>query len=33
MIMVYPHTSNWDFPIGVLFKLGHGLPAHWMGKD
>jgi 1-acyl-sn-glycerol-3-phosphate acyltransferase len=33
MIMVYPHTSNWDFPIGVLFKLGHDLPAHWMGKD
>ena len=33
LIMVYPHTSNWDFPIGVLFKLGHDLPAHWMGKD
>mgnify|MGYP006332319823 FL=1 len=33
LIMVYPHTSNWDFPLGVLFKLGHDLPAHWMGKD
>jgi 1-acyl-sn-glycerol-3-phosphate acyltransferase len=33
LIMVYPHTSNWDFPLGVLFKLAHGLPAHWMGKD
>ena len=33
LIMVYPHTSNWDFPLGVLFKLGHALPAHWMGKD
>jgi 1-acyl-sn-glycerol-3-phosphate acyltransferase len=33
LIMVYPHTSNWDFPIGVLFKLATGLPAHWMGKD
>jgi len=33
LIMVYPHTSNWDFPIGVLFRLGHDLPAHWMGKD
>ena len=27
LIMVYPHTSNWDFPLGVLFKLGHDLPA------
>ena len=33
LIMVYPHTSNWDFPLGVLFKLGYDLPAHWMGKD
>ena len=33
LIMVYPHTSNWDFPLGVLFKLGHAIPAHWMGKD
>ena len=33
LIMVYPHTSNWDFIIGVLFRVGRGLPAHWMGKD
>jgi 1-acyl-sn-glycerol-3-phosphate acyltransferase len=33
MILVYPHTSNWDFLIGVLFRIGHGLPAYWMGKD
>lgn len=33
LIVVYPHTSNWDFLIGVLFRIGHGLPAHWMGKD
>lgn len=33
MIVVYPHTSNWDFIIGVLFKVAVGLPAHWMGKD
>ena len=33
LIIVYPHTSNWDFPLGVLFKLGHNLPARWMGKD
>ncbi len=33
IIVVYPHTSNWDFIIGVLFKIGVGLPARWMGKD
>ncbi len=33
LIMVYPHTSNWDFPLGVLFKIGCNLDAHWMGKD
>jgi 1-acyl-sn-glycerol-3-phosphate acyltransferase len=33
LILVYPHTSNWDFIIGVLFRIGQGLPAHWMGKD
>jgi Acyltransferase len=33
LILVYPHTSNWDFVIGVLFRVGNGLPAHWMGKD
>jgi len=33
LILVYPHTSNWDFIIGVLFRVGLGLPAHWMGKD
>jgi 1-acyl-sn-glycerol-3-phosphate acyltransferase len=33
LIVVYPHTSNWDFILGVAFRVGHGLPAHWMGKD
>lgn len=33
IIVVYPHTSNWDFIVGVLFKFAVGLPAHWMGKD
>jgi 1-acyl-sn-glycerol-3-phosphate acyltransferase len=32
VIIVYPHTSNWDFPLGMLFKVGHGLPANWIGK-
>lgn len=33
IIIVYPHTSNWDFIIGVLYKFGAGLPARWVGKD
>ncbi|MFO1426618.1 MAG: 1-acyl-sn-glycerol-3-phosphate acyltransferase [Steroidobacteraceae bacterium] len=33
VIMVYPHTSNWDFVVGVLYKLGHRLPARFLGKD
>jgi len=32
VIMVYPHTSNWDFVIGVLFRVGYALPASWVGK-
>ncbi len=33
IIIVYPHTSNWDFIVGVLYKIGVGLPIRWMGKD
>jgi 1-acyl-sn-glycerol-3-phosphate acyltransferase len=32
VLVVYPHTSNWDFVIGMLFRLGHGVPVHWLGK-
>jgi 1-acyl-sn-glycerol-3-phosphate acyltransferase len=31
--IVYPHTSNWDFPIGMLAKGALGIPAHFWGKD
>ena len=31
--IVYPHTSNWDFPIGMLAKWAMGIPAHFWGKD
>jgi 1-acyl-sn-glycerol-3-phosphate acyltransferase len=31
--IVYPHTSNWDFPIGLLAKWSMGVPAHFWGKD
>lgn len=33
VIVVYPHTSNLDFPIGVLAKWAMGIPAHFWGKD
>ena len=26
LILVYPHTSNWDFILGVLFRVGCGDP-------
>jgi 1-acyl-sn-glycerol-3-phosphate acyltransferase len=33
VILVYPHTSNWDFVIGLLFRIRHGFFIHWAGKD
>ena len=33
IIVVYPHTSNWDFPLGMLYRIGSGLPLRWIGKD
>jgi len=33
VVIVYPHTSNWDFPIGMLFKMCHSVDLHWAGKD
>jgi 1-acyl-sn-glycerol-3-phosphate acyltransferase len=32
VIIVYPHTSNWDFPIGLLARGATGLPLSWVGK-
>jgi 1-acyl-sn-glycerol-3-phosphate acyltransferase len=32
VVIVYPHTSNWDFFLGYLAKLVMGLPATWIGK-
>jgi 1-acyl-sn-glycerol-3-phosphate acyltransferase len=31
--IVYPHTTNWDFPIGMLAKWALGVPARFWGKD
>ena len=29
----YPHTSNWDFPIGLLIMTALGFELHWIGKS
>ena len=31
--IVYPHTSNWDFPIAMLAKSAIGVQARFMAKD
>ena len=31
--VVYPHTSNWDFLIGMLAKWSVGFPVTFWGKD
>ena len=33
VMVVYPHTSNWDFILGVLSKWAIGLPVAFWGKD
>ena len=33
VVLVYPHTSNWDFPLGVLFNARRHIFFHWAGKD
>lgn len=33
IIIVAPHTSNWDFPVGVAAMFALDLDAHWFGKD
>lgn len=33
VLLVYPHTSNWDFVVGVLLKWSLGVPLQFWGKD
>ena len=33
VLVVYPHTSNWDFVVGVLAKWAIGIPVAFWGKD
>jgi 1-acyl-sn-glycerol-3-phosphate acyltransferase len=32
VVIIYPHTSNWDFILGVLARSVLGLRMHWVGK-
>jgi 1-acyl-sn-glycerol-3-phosphate acyltransferase len=31
--IVYPHTSNWDFPVGLFAKWAIGFSPSFWGKD
>lgn len=33
VLIVYPHTSNWDFCMGVLAKWAIGMPVKFLAKD
>jgi 1-acyl-sn-glycerol-3-phosphate acyltransferase len=33
VVIGYPHTSNWDFPLGLLAMAALSLDARWVGKD
>ena len=32
VIVAYPHTSNWDFCVGILAKWAMGIPASFLAK-
>ncbi len=33
VLVAYPHTSNWDFPLAMLAKWAMGMPVTFWGKD
>jgi 1-acyl-sn-glycerol-3-phosphate acyltransferase len=33
VVIVAPHTSNWDFVVGIAAKLALGLRVTFLGKD
>ncbi|MAT87373.1 MAG: acyltransferase [Aestuariivita sp.] len=33
VVIAAPHTSNWDFPMMILFTSAFGLEIKWMGKN
>ncbi|VAW40929.1 hypothetical protein MNBD_GAMMA01-318 [hydrothermal vent metagenome] len=32
VVIAAPHTSNWDFPLGILYVFSAGIPFRYMGK-
>jgi len=32
VLVMYPHTSNWDFIIGIIARYAAGWPVRWVGK-
>ncbi len=32
VIIGYPHTSNWDFPVAMLWRFATGFPLFWVAK-
>ena len=33
VILAYPHTSNWDFMVGILVKWAVGVPIRFWAKE
>lgn len=33
LYVVVPHTSNWDFPVGILLKFGFKMKVGFIGKS
>ncbi len=33
VVIAYPHTSNWDFPLGVAVSIIYRIKVYWLGKD
>lgn len=33
VVIVYPHTSNWDFIVGILARFAVDTPIGFIGKD
>jgi 1-acyl-sn-glycerol-3-phosphate acyltransferase len=33
VVVVYPHTSNWDFIVGLFAKWALGIRFRWLGKE
>jgi 1-acyl-sn-glycerol-3-phosphate acyltransferase len=33
VVIFYPHTSNWDFVIGIVARAAIWVPIRWAGKD